>query len=191
MTTNDQSSNAPQREGSKDHQRKHNAEKLVAVDNGENQAQFAQSFGNGIHPVSSPSGSNGMIRANGAGNTLAHPASVSCLHDSSRGSANPLAVSPSPSAREALRVLADRITDPAQAYHPIVAVAAWCKLKYLHGQPISDQRLERLGVEVQTLDRSAIEQAEREQRIRTKAREKARRMGQFGPVPLILPDAIA
>ena len=95
-----------------------------------------------------------------------------------------------PSAESAFNTLAATISAPDKIYHPTLAVAAWCRIKHLHGKPICDQRLERLGVEVQTLDRSVIERAEQEIRIREKAREAAARRGGAGRAPLILTDAI-
>lgn len=125
-----------------------------------------------------------MCRATGAGYTLAHPASDTSQHDSSRGTEFPLAVPPSPNVGEAFRTLARVIATDDRSHHPLVAVAVWCKAKALRGQPISDQRLERLGVQVDKIDRAAIENAARAQRIRDRVQAHAQRCGYDGPTPL-------
>lgn len=70
-------------------------------------------------------------------------------------------------------VLTNAASD-SQSYHPLITVAAWCKLKALHGQPVSDQQLDRLQAE----------------RIRNKVRDHAALIGQTRPAPLILIDAL-
>ena len=92
------------------------------------------------------------------------------------------------SKHDQFQTLARTISDPNQSYHPIVAVAAWCKLKALRGQPVSDQHLDRLGVQVDRIDCAAIDRAVQEKRVRDKIRACA---AQRGPAPLICPDAIA
>ncbi|MCA0905154.1 hypothetical protein LCM27_01945 [Ruegeria marisrubri] len=67
-----------------------------------------------------------------------------------------------------------------------MAAAVWTKLKALRGQPISDQRLERLGIEVDKIDRDAIERAAQSQRIRDRTRAHAQRCGYTGPTPLTI-----
>ncbi|RBW63037.1 hypothetical protein [Ruegeria sp. A3M17] len=53
---------------------------------------------------------------------------------------------------------------------------------------LRDQRLERLGVQVDRIDRSTIERAAREQRVHDRARKHAAQRGYDGPEPLICPD---
>lgn len=133
-----------------------------------------------------PFSMGGMCRADGASTPLPTPASDSCVHDSSRVSEFPLAVPPIGDKGQ-FDALTNAVSDP-KSYHPLIAVAAWCKLKALRGQPVSDQQLDRLGVQVDRIDRETIERAAREKRVRDKIRACA---AQRGPAPLICPDAIA
>ncbi|WP_171178623.1 hypothetical protein [Ruegeria sp. HKCCD8929] len=87
--------------------------------------------------------------------------------------------------------LARVIANPSHHYHPALAVAVWCKAKGLCGQPVTDDRLHRIGVDRSTIDPALMEQIAREERVRLRTREHAARRGGVRPAPLILPDAIA
>lgn len=87
--------------------------------------------------------------------------------------------------------LARVIANPDRRYHPALAVAVWCKVKALRGHPVTDDRLDRIGVARSTIDPILMEQIAREERVRLRTREHAARLGDTRPAPLILPDAIA
>lgn len=91
----------------------------------------------------------------------------------------------------AFRTIASGISTPGKFYCPALTIISWCKLKAMHSLPISEQRLKRLGVHVDRIDRSTIEQAAREQRVRDLACQHAAQRGYDGPTPLICPDTSA
>ncbi len=91
-------------------------------------------------------------------------------------------------AQEQFRTLAGVIANPKPDHPQALREGVWLAIKEMKGQPLSIDRMARVGADPVEADVANLETARRMKRIRDRVRAHAKKHGVAGPRPLILPQ---